>query len=172
MSFEEFERLPEEKPHLEYFGGRVVQKPMPKRPHGKGQAFFVIRLNAYARAAGGAAWAEAAVTFEFNDGRGTRVPDVAYWGPSKPQGDDERSLPPTLAIEIRSADQALSVLFAKCRMMCAHGVDVCWLFDPAARRAFVFEAGVDGDEFRGATPTSAFLPGFQFELAELWVAVS
>ena len=172
MSLGDFEALPEEKPYLEYFGGRVVQKAVPKRPHGKGQLRFGRRLEDFAERYGGDAWTEPTIYFDFLREPGYLVPDVAYWAPGKPQGDDDRSLPPTLAVEIRSKDQALSVLFAKCRLMRANGVDVCWLIDPVAQNAYVFEGDHDGEPVgRAGILASPFLPSFEFRLDELWAAI-
>jgi Uma2 family endonuclease len=171
MTLEQFEQLPEEKPYLEYFGGRVVQKAVGKRRHGKVQARVLARLLTFADRVGGDAWPEAQVYFEFPGGHGYRVPDVAYWAPGKPQGDDRRSLPPTLAVEVRSIDQSLAPIVQKCRMMRAAGVDVCWLIDPETRQVFVFEGARDGELATTAALTSPYLPGFELPLDELWSAI-
>lgn len=171
MTLAEFEALPEERPYLEYIHGRVVQKPVAKRPHSKGQLRLARELQDFGRPLGGDAWAEASVYFDIDPTEefAQLVPDVAYWGPGKPQGDDDQSLPPTLAVEIRSKDQSLSSLLAKCRLMRAHGVDVCWLIDPIAHDAYVFEGDLDGEPVgRYAILRSAFLPGFEFSLPGLW----
>ena len=169
MSLAEFEALPEEQPYLEYFGGRVVQKAVAKRPHWKAEVVIASRLLAFGAAAGGVAGTEATVYFESISDVAYLVPDVAFWAATKAQGDDERSLPPTLAVEIRSRGQTLSDLFAKCRLMCANGVDVCWLVDPETREAYVFEGAKDGERLpTGSALTSSFLPGFELTLADLW----
>ena len=107
------------------------------------------------------------------EGRGWRVPDVTYWRADKPQCDADRSLPPTLAIEIVSRRQALPGLRRKCREMLSLGVDVCWLIDPERRRAEVFDDERDGVQ----VPPDGFLetsliPGLRVSLAELWEAAS
>ena len=169
MSLAEFEALPEEKPYLEYFSGRVVQKPVSKRFHGLAQGLFIERLRIHARMAGGRAWTEAGVYFEYLADTDFLVPDVAHWAPGKDQGTRLRSLPPTLAVEIRSPHQSRRSLFDKCRLMRANGVDVCWLVDPETQEAYVFEGAKDGERLpAGSALTSSFLPGFELTLADLW----
>jgi Uma2 family endonuclease len=169
MSLEEYEALPEEKPYLEYWDGVVLQKAVPTRRHQKLEFHLTRMLVDYAAEAGGDSWAEGHVWFE---GRGWRLPDVSYWGPEKDQGDERRSLPPTLAIEIRSPEQSMSELREKCRQMLANGVDVCWLIDPYERRAETF----DGDRDGAVVPddgslSSPHLPRFELPLSELWSAM-
>jgi Uma2 family endonuclease len=166
MSLEEYEALPEEKPYLEYWDGVVIQKPVPRRRHWRLEGLVTAWLVRYAMETGGNAGPEAHVWF---DGRGYRVPDVAYWSPTKDEGDDQRSLPPTLIVEIRSPDQSLTALREKCRQMRANGVDVCWLIEPYARRAEVFDSEADGAAFdANAVLTSDLLPGFELSLPELF----
>ena len=52
-------------------------------------------------------------------------------------------------------------------------VDVCWLVDPVAKNAYIFEGGRDGEptgEF--GVLSSSFLPGFRFGLEELWALIA
>jgi Uma2 family endonuclease len=172
MSLEQYLALPEEKPYLEYFEGRVVQKAVPRRKHAILQGLLVEALRRYARGTGGAAGTEVHVWFGFRPTPGYRIPDVAYWAPAKPQGNDDRSLPPTLAIEIRSPDEPLASQRAKCRMMRAHGVDVAWLIDPEARIAEVYEGERDGANIPSdGVLESPLLPGLRIELAAAWAEI-
>ncbi|MFN8506735.1 MAG: Uma2 family endonuclease [Dehalococcoidia bacterium] len=169
VALAQFERHLDEKPALQWWHGVVVQKAVPNRAHGLLQTELAALLRAYAMATGGAAWTEAHVWFE---GEGYLVPDVAYWDPGKPQGDDRRSLPPTLAIEIRSPDEPMQSQREKCRRMRHHGVDACWLIDPVARVAERFDAAADGEPLpAGGTLSSAALPGFELSLAALWAVL-
>lgn len=169
MSLEEYEALPEEKPYLEYWDGIVLQKAVPKRKHSLVQLELLLRLAGYRREHGGLVGPEGHVWFE---GHGWRVPDVAYWATGKPQGDDERFLPPTLAVEIRSSRQSLTQLREKCRQMRANGVDIAWLIDPDARTAEIFDRESDGEPVDAfATLTSPSLPGFALLLQELFAVL-
>ncbi len=167
MSLEEFEPLIDiVEPALEWWDGIVIQKDVGKRDHGLAQVRVAVRFEPYIERLGGNGWTEAHSWFE---GRGYRVPDYAYWGPRKPQGTSQRSLPPTLAVEVRSEGQSMAAQRAKCRAMRDNGVDVCWLIDTQHRTLEVFETGRDGKVYRGdATVTSAHLPGFALGLPDLF----
>lgn len=81
-------------------------------------------------------------------------------------------MPPTLAVEVRSPDDTMAEQRAKCRFYRNHGVDVCWLVDPASRTVEVFEAGREGAVL-GAndTLTTPHLPGFALELSALFAVL-
>jgi Uma2 family endonuclease len=65
------------------------------------------------------------------------------------------------------ADETMASQRAKCRWFRAHGVDVCWLIDPASRTVEVFEGNRDGVRADGVLE-SAFLPGLRIPLDELF----
>jgi Uma2 family endonuclease len=166
MSLEEYEALPEGKPYLEYWDGVVLQKPVPREDHWMLQGILTMRIVTYALQVGGFAGPEAHIWFESH---GYRVPDVCFWAPGKNKGTKERSLPPTLVIEVGSPDQSLNALRDKSRGMRDNGVDVCWLIHPQARRAEVFDNDVDGASLSGdAALSSNHLPGFELSLPELF----
>jgi Uma2 family endonuclease len=169
MPLEAFEALPEEKPSLEYWDGVVLQKAVGKWRHGKCQLEIAAALAAFARRSGGAAATEIHVYF---DGRGFRVPDAAYWAPDKPTGTDDRALPPTLAVEVRSKGESMDGQRQKCREMRANGVDVCWLIDPESCTAEVFDGEADGVELSAdGRLESPHLPGFSLALRDLFAAL-
>jgi Uma2 family endonuclease len=167
MSEAEYLALPEEKPYLEYVDGVAVQKAMPNRTHGRLQRKALVEFDRYGESHGGECWAEGRVWLP---GSGDyRLPDVAYWAADKPQGDDRRSLPPTVAIEIASPGESVDAQRAKCRAFRQNGVDVCWLIDPETRSVEVFEGDRDGVPLTsGGALTSVHLPDFVLPLAALW----
>lgn len=171
LTVEEYLALPEEKPYLEYANGEVVPKMAPDRKHAGLAGEISYRLGSYRREHGGFFGPEGRVGFL--DRRDTRflLPDVAYWAPGREVG--ERILaPPTLAIEIRSADQAMAGLREKCRYYREHGVDVCWLVDPVGNAVEVFEGPKDGLVVGpGGVLESVHLPGFAIDVEELFAAV-
>lgn len=172
MTLEAFEALPEAKPYLEYICGEVIQKPVPKRPHGKLQAELARRLGNWAVDAGGSVTTEVHTYFPAGTETVVRVPDVLYWAPGKPEGDDQHSLPPTLAVEVRSVTQSWYNQQAKCRFMLAHGVDVCWLVDPEARTAEIYEGDGEPRILSGdAVLESSHLPGFALPIADLFAVL-
>lgn len=169
LSLEEYLALPEQKPALEYIDGEVVQKPVARRKHWKLAALVAHILLEYQREHGGAAGVEAHVFFE--DVRQYRVPDAVYWAPAKPQGDDRVSLPPTLAVEIRSPEQTLEDMQAKARFYITHGVDACLLIDPEDKFVEAHEPGRHERLSANGRATFGPMPGFALSVAELWASL-
>lgn len=166
MSEEAYLALPEEKPYLEYVDGVVLQKPMPTKAHRRIVQFVCYALETYIRSVGaGQAGPEQRSHLHAN----YRLPDVSYWAPGV--SDDDDSVP-TLAIEVRSPDQSVAELRAKCRAYIAAGASEVWLIDPRSQTVTVFDADRDGDPLPGtALLTSANLPGFELKLAELFAVI-
>jgi Uma2 family endonuclease len=165
MTPEQYLALPEEKPYLEYIDGMAVQKPMVNTEHAILAVEIALRLRLWAdpiRA--GRVGVEARM--KAGELANYRLPDVSFWASGTPVGDD---VPPTLAVEIRSPGQTLAELRAKCRFMRANGVVACWLIDPGARSAEIFDAGRDGKS--ATTLESQALPGFSFTLDELFAVL-
>jgi len=170
MTEEAFLRLDHVKPRLEYIDGRAVQKPVPKRKHVQLARKLTAAVDALIEREGGEGGPEPHIWFASE--RQYRLPDVAYWAPGKPQGDDYRMLPPTLAVEVRSPDETMAEQRAKCRFYRAHGVEVAWLIDPEARIVEVFDDGRDGEALPAdATLESTYLPGFSLPLAGLFAVL-
>lgn len=171
LSLEQFRAIPEQKPYLEYWNGEIVQKMSPQRNHWKLQQRLAVLFDAYQRQAGGDAGPETSIFFDSPGDQRELVPDFAYWAPEKPVGETV-GLPPTLAVEIRSAGQSLPFLRNKCRFYRANDVDVAWLIDPQARTVEVFDDGSDGLVLiNDSALESAALPGLRIELRELFEAL-
>ncbi|MGH2633517.1 MAG: Uma2 family endonuclease, partial [Tepidiformaceae bacterium] len=89
-----------------------------------------------------------------------------------PQGDDDRMLPPTLAVEVRSPDETMDAQRTKGRFYRAHGVDVAWLIDPESRTVELFDEAHDGQTLPSDSALeSSYLPGFSLPLAELFAVL-
>jgi len=167
MTVAEYLALPEVKPYLEYVDGVVLQKPMadskPRRLVGE----FDLRFGLYAREHGGDFGPEGRVRLP--DRENYRLPDTAFWVAGTPSGDDTL---PTVAVEVRSKDQTMNELRAKCRSFRDEGVLICWLIDPVRRIAEVFEGTRDADPVPqdGVLETSHML-GFSLPLAELFAVL-
>jgi Uma2 family endonuclease len=162
MTPEEYLALPEEKPHLEYVDGMVVQKPMPDEAHGRltFRIGFLIQVwlgDSPARIGG-------EIRARLGELPNFRLPDLSYWAPDAPFGNQQ---PPTLAVEVRSKDQTLAELRRKCEFLRSSGVETCWLIDPVARTAEIYEGRAKAG--RPATElAAACLPGFRLPVAELF----
>jgi Uma2 family endonuclease len=167
MSEARYLALPEEKPYLEYVDGAVRQKPMPNADHGDLIQFLALELGLWARSFGGK------VRPEMRSALGSRpdyrLPDLAYWLPGRPSGDDSI---PTLTIEVRSPGQSMRELRAKCHFYRQSGVEAAWLIDPASRTVEVFERDLDGARLdETSVLTSPLLPGFELPLKQLFAAL-
>ena len=103
------------------------------------------------------------------DGSGFRLPDTAYWASGR---DDSSDSVPSVAVEVRSPDQAMAELRRKCRTFRQNGVDVCWLVDPASRSVEVFEGDRDGERVAGdAVLETPVMPGFRLALGDLFAVL-
>lgn len=167
MSEDEYLALPEEKPYLEYIDGVVLQKPMPNKSHSILIEAILYAIGTYRRKFGGSSGPEGRVRLP--DGTGYRLPDLAYWAPSRPHEDDSV---PSVAVEVRSPGQTMAELRRKCRSFRANGVDVCWLVDPPSRTVEVFEGERDGEPLSAdATLETPVMPGFSLSLTDLFAVL-
>jgi len=173
LTLEQFLRLPEAKPALEYLQGKVVQKVSPKTTHSRLQTMLVVRIMEHAIPRGmDQLYVELRCTF----GGVSIVPDLAFFLPERAPKDergrlvDDVSTPPDLAIEILSPGQTLKNLGAKLSRCVQDGVRLGWLIQPRRSRVFVFrpdrpvEALEPGEVLRG----DDVLPEFALPLSEMF----
>ena len=159
VSEAEFLALPEVKPYLEFVDGVVRQKPMANSAHRRLAFRIDAAFSRYIEAHGGDGGPEGRVYL--ND-RNYRLPDTAYWAQGRPSGDDSV---PSVAVEVRSPGQSMPGLREKCRAFRTAGVDTCWLIDPIARTAEVFEGERDAEHV--TVLESIAMPGFTLPLSDL-----
>ncbi|MDQ3541010.1 MAG: Uma2 family endonuclease [Chloroflexota bacterium] len=144
MTVEEFLKLPEEKPALEFEDGMVSQKVSPKAKHSRLQLFLGGRLNDIAE--------PRKVAFAFTElrasfGGRSYVPDVAVirWDrvPFDEVGEfaDDIVEPPDIAVEIASPSQSVTALVRRCVWYVENGVRIALLVDPADRSVVRFRPG-------------------------------
>ena len=152
LTLEEFLKLPEAKPALEYVDGRVRQKVAGQGRHSGLQAFFVIWVNALGRPGRIArAFPERRVSF----GGQAHVPDLVVfrWAriPRDARGRlaDECNYAPDIAIEIISPGQTLATLMQDCAWYVAHGVELALLVLPVGERVRLFRPDEPWRELRG-----------------------
>jgi Uma2 family endonuclease len=167
MTEEEFLELPEEKPYLEYVDGVVLQKPTANAAHRR----IVFNLNGaffvYMQDRGGDAGPEGRV--RLGDLPNYRVPDMSYWVPDIPSGNDSL---PTLGVEVRSPGQTMDELRAKCRFYRRSGIAVAWLLDPRSRAVEIYEDEREGDLLApGEKLRSPHVPGFAITQEDLFAGV-
>ena len=177
LTFEEFLRLPEEKPALEYFYGAVTRKMSPKGPHAMLQPELAFFFQLYCRRTG-----LARVMTELRTnwaGVASLVPDVAVYLveriPTKPSGEvaDDFFVAPDVAIEIMSPGQSMRAMRERAGWFVEHGVRVVVTVQPRGRSIFVLRADGELGPLRGedVVDLGDVLPGFSFIVRELFAAI-
>ena len=172
LTLDEFLALPEEKPALEYAEGEVSQKVSPKARHGKLQFVAAGLLD---QPGVSSAFTETRTTYA---GR-SYVPDVIAftWDrtPLDEHGEipDDVTLPPDVAVEIRSPGQSLRGQIRRCRWYVANGVQVAPLIDPIARTVQVFRPNGELEPLSGddVVDLSDVIAGCVFTVNELFAAL-
>jgi Uma2 family endonuclease len=176
MTLEEFLRLPEEEPPLEYWDGRVTRKVSPQGKHGWLQFKFAERVNGFAEPRK-LAMAIPELRATYNGG--STVPDVAVYRWDRVPRDPDGALadvfvePPDIAVEIVSPEQSVKDLIEKCRWYVDHGVSIVLLVHPRQRWVRRFSADADTEALRGADriDLDAVLPGFELTVEQLFATL-
>jgi len=144
MTLEEFLRLPERKPALEYEDGEVTRKVSPKGRHSRLQTWVAREINAQTEPSRLAlAFTELRATFATL----SRVPDVAVYRldriPRDAQGRvaDDFFDPPDIAIEILSPGQRINQQIRRCLSFLAAGVRLAVLIDPQDEMVLLIRSG-------------------------------
>jgi len=176
LTLEEFLRLPEEKPALEYFDGRVTQKVSPKGRHSTLQYTAAEFVNLRSR--------PARLAFAFTELRtswsGTSlVPDVSVYRwdriPRDGDGDvaDDFVEPPDVAIEILSPGQSLRAMDERCRWFVANGVAVALAVHPRRRTVKVFRQDLTEVTLQAGDVVDLedVIPGLRLALNDLFGAL-
>jgi Uma2 family endonuclease len=140
-TLEQFLRLPETKPALEFECGRISQKVSPTTEHSVLQKHVVKLLDALNL---GQAFPELRTVLP----TASKVPDVAFYVTAElPISPTRRWLrypewAPTVAVEIASPDQDLDELRDKCRFYVREGSKLALLVLPEAERIELVPASV------------------------------
>lgn len=173
LTLEQFLKLPEEKPALEYEEGRITQKPLPKGKHSVLQLEVAEVINRVARPARlGRAFPELRFTFE---GR-SYVPDVSVYKreriPRDPDGRvaDDFFVPPDITIEILSPGQSLNAVIRRCAWYASNGVAGALLVNPADESVRLFFPGQQPRVLHYQDPIDLgdLLPGFHLTVDQLF----
>ncbi len=175
LTLEEFLKLPEEEPALEYLDGVITQKMSPQADHGWVQFWLAERFNQTARPGQlGRAFPET----RFSTGQWAPVPDVSFYTRDRIRPVARRKLgdfrePPDIAVEIVSPDQSVSSLVRKCLRYLAVGVRVALLVDPDDESIFDFRPGQPMRVLRGEDrlDLDEILPGFELTARELFDSI-
>jgi Uma2 family endonuclease len=175
MTLEEFLKLPEEKPYLEYFDGRIEAKVSPQSKHSLLTLEVSVRLNGWAKPRRlGLAWPELRCTFA---GRSI-IPDVVFLLKEHIEIDDEGEpvdriwCPPDIHVEIISPDQTVKKSREKLAHSTAHGCPLGWLINPEKKKKTIDVFRPDHPPERmapdGVLDGAPTLPGFCLPVAEVF----
>jgi Uma2 family endonuclease len=176
MTLEEFLRLRERKPALEYIDGEVTQKVAAKARHGALQLEVAMLINGFARPIRLArAFPETRATFA---GR-SYVPDIVIYRwdriPTTAEGEvaDDFLLPPDIAVEVSSPGQTVTNLSERCRWFVAHDVTIALLVVPRRRTVYRFHAREAERALSGGQRIDLddVLPGFELTAPTLFAAL-
>ena len=178
LTLDEFLRLPEESPELEYERGAVTQKMAPMARHSRLQVGLCIRFEQHGDPLQAViAFSEARITW-LDEGI-SYVPDVSAYRedrvPADADGDvaDQLTVPPDVAVEIWSMGQSLARQMDRCRWYVAHGVAVSLLVHPQRRAIWAFRPGSEIGPLAGQDEVDlrdAF-DGLTFSVAELFATL-
>jgi Uma2 family endonuclease len=176
VTLEQFLRMPEQKPALEYADGNVAPKFGGDLPHSAlmGQLSTAIDNFAHPRRLA-LAFPELRVTFAGF----SFVPDVAVirWErvPRTPIGEigDDVTTPPDIAFEITSPDEPIAGVARKCERYIAHGVAIAVMVDVSRRVVRLFQPGQPERVLRGsnAIDLQDVMPGFELTVDEVFAAL-
>jgi len=117
----------------EYVDGVVIEKPKPTWMHSVLQGWLgglIMRL--YPQYLAGSETHSRIKENEY------RLPDIAVQLKAVVRQEQYAVTPLVLCVEILSPDDSLSATFAKCEIYHSWGVPVCWVIDPATRRAWTY----------------------------------
>lgn len=173
MTLEEFLKLPEKKPALEFEDGRITQKVSPKGRHRVLQARVAEFFNRFAE--------PRRMAFAFPELRATfagasLVPDVAIYRWDRIPRDDSGEVaddfwePPDIAVEIVSPQQSVGGLIRRCVHFNENGVAIALLVDSRARSVTNFRPGVPPRTLAGddSIDLTEVAPGFRLTVRELF----
>lgn len=176
LTLEEFLRLPEVKPALEFEEGRVTQKVSPLGPHSRLQYTTAERINTFTTPRKLAlAFPELRITY----GGRSYVPDVSVFRwkriPLTPDGEIAPRFvePPDIAIEIISPGQTRRALLRRCTWYVGNGSAVALLLDSGDKTVTVIRPNAMPVVLRGSErlDLSDGIAGLQLTPADLFASL-
>lgn len=176
LTLEEFLKLPEEKPALEFSDGVVTQKVSPKGRHSRLHGVLVQLLS---ESAGHPASAWVLPELRATFAGASIVPDISVYQRARVPRDargriaDDFLEPPDIAIEIVSPGQSATTLVRRCLWYVAHGVQIALLVDPSDESVLAFRPGQPAVAWHGADRIDLHevVPGFELTVERLFASL-
>jgi Uma2 family endonuclease len=176
MTLEEFLRLPEDEPALEYFEGVVTQKVAPRPVHAVLQFEIALLLDRQLRPGQqGLVLPELRTTYQ----GASLVPDVAVYRRAREPRDTAGRLtadvrrPPDLAIEVISPGQTVRNLSKRCQWFVDNGACVALLVIPRQQAVRDFRPNAPVTIYRrgDVIDLGEVVPGLRLDLEELFAVL-
>ncbi len=171
MTFEEFERMPDEAGKQELLEGELIKMPPPGSKHNRRtmEIFFALRAALSAAHARGEAAELGEVFMEMGYKLAAHSwvqPDVSISHP----GQTEREYlegAPAIAIEVVSPGNRAGNLDFKTELYFEHGAREVWHFYPRTRHVVIYAGGASKVRVEQEAVTTPLLPGFTLSLREI-----
>ena len=173
LTLDDFLRLPEIKPALEFIDGRIIQKMSPNWHHSRIGAKLPAKIDEVAE---DAKLGVSFVVLRCSFGGESYVPDLSYFTWDRLPLDEEGRLiercllPADWSIEILSPGQTVKQLMARLKRLVAKGVRLGWLIQPRKSRVLVVLPGgtVRTFEMGEVLDADPVLPGFRLPITVLF----
>lgn len=172
LTLEEFLASPESNESYELIDGAMIPKVSPKRFHSKTTGALYLLLKAWSQNRGevGIEWS---VILTCQGQPWVPIPDLLFVSYERLSLNDQEDgpcpVPPDLAIEVISPEQAMGTLLAKVTDYLSAGVLRVWLVDPKAKTITVFYPDAPPCTYMGQTPiTDTALPDLNLSAQEVF----
>lgn len=176
LTLNQFLKIPEQEPALEFEEGRITQKVSPRGEHSTLQLGIAKQFDAYCLPR---RLARAFTELRFTFAGRSYVPDVSVylWDRvvlnERGEVSSDPFPPPDIAIEIASPEQSIGDLVVKCQWYVENEVKAALLADPADHALGCFLPGqpdrtLYGDE---RIDLSQVLPGFELSAREVFASL-
>ena len=177
LTLDEFLRLPEEKPALEYLDGVISQKMAPSGPHSRLQAEMAFRFMMYLHPNPIAQiYTELRVRWH---GEASLVPDLSVYRdgrtPTTQDGQvaDDFWVPPDIAVEIASPGQSVPEMTRRANTLLSKGVPIVLIVEPRPQQVRLARLGQPIVSYQGddLVAFEDVLPGFSFVVRDLFATL-
>jgi Uma2 family endonuclease len=149
-------------PDREYVDGRIVERNLGEKTHGRIQRKLIVYFDARAAKLGIEVFPEQRVqvsTTRF------RIPDVTVIKTSQPQG-EIFTAPPYLCIEILSTDDTMEYMQEKIDDYLRFGVQYVWIINPRLQKGYIVTGSGMVEATSGVLTTDD--PAIQVPVADLF----
>jgi Uma2 family endonuclease len=172
LTFEEFERLPDQPGKRELLKGELIELPPADKKHNRIARRIFLRLHAALEGAqkGGEARELGEVCIESGyllSGDGWVIPDVSVDHAGQPEGEKYVAGAPAIAIEVVSPSNSAEDLATKIGLYFQYGAREVWIVYPRTRHLDIHIPGGSRAITADQSVTTPLLPAFSMPVAEI-----